>query len=79
MARDELTEPNGRQLAAACAEHDDGSTGRNALDRMCEAFAADRFGDQREWPFGQLDRRDDLIGSKITQIADVPVSRDSSH
>ena len=79
MTRNELTEPDGRESAAARAEHDDGPARRDAFDRVCEAFAADRLGDQRERPLGQLDRLDDLLGSQATELLDMPGGGNRGH
>lgn len=46
---------------------------------MCEAFAADRLGNQRERPLGQLDRLDDLFGSQAAELLDVPGGGDRGY
>lgn len=79
MIRNELAESDGRQLAAARTEHDDGPARCDTFDRACEALAADRLGDQRERPLGQIDRFDNLPGSEAAEIVGVPGRGDCRH
>ena len=78
VTRNELAESNGREFAAARAEHDNGPAGCDTFDCPCEAFAADQLGDQRERATGKRDRLDNSLGSQATEISSMPRG-DSSH